>query len=121
MPKVKLPDKVRVGIREYLVDTVPPALWGNDYHGDTTSDPPRIRVQGSADPMFLSHVFFHELFHAVVEDRVWTETFKELLSVDAKTAEKLEEDIVEGVTRGLIQVLQDNPDVLRLLNQTVKL
>lgn len=119
--KVKLPNKLRVGIRQYLVDVVPPAKWGENYHGDMTSDPPRIRVRGSTDPMFLIHTFLHEVVHAIVEDRVLTETFKEALQVDGKVAEKLEEDIVEGVTRGLIQVLQDNPDVLRLLNQVVKL
>lgn len=118
--QVKLPDKVRVGVRTYLVDVVPAAKWGDDYHGDMTADPPRIRVKGSTNPMFLTHTFLHEVLHAIVEDRVWTETFKELVSADPKTAERIEEDIVEGVTRGLIQVCQDNPAVLRLLGTVAK-
>ena len=119
--KVKLPRRVRIGIRDYRVEMVPPAQWGDDTHGDMTADPPLIRVRGSADARFLIHTFLHEALHAIVEDRILTETFKESLSVDRHTAEKIEEDIVEGVTRGLLQVLQDNPEVLKLLSQVANL
>ena len=60
-----------------------------------------IEILDCYDQQFTAVVFLHELLHAILD----------------ATAQKHNEKWIEAVSRGLFQVLQDNPDILKPVKQ----
>jgi len=99
---VKLPSKVKIGPHRFRVVVIPYSIL-EGAGADGACGPRRnvIAIDGGCPPSQLADTFLHELTHAL------------LASV------KLEDDVEEAVALalgpGLLQFMQDNPELVRAL------
>ena len=106
-----IPHKLRIGFRDYVIQPMQPHERGNneDYLGLHYGQRGIITINFTCDPPYpdieLVSTIMHELFHAV-------------LSIQAHSlTEQQEEQVVEGITCGFMQVCRDNPHLLTWLHE----
>ena len=105
---MKLPDKLRVGPFDFKI-----VVWSAEKGSDVQKFGEFSVVEGtisldSSRAYKLMDTFVHEAFHALW----WTGNLAE--------ENVNEEDAVSVLSSGLLLLLRDNPDVLKMINQWVR-
>ncbi len=102
--KMKIPKKVKVGGFIYpVIENADVANEGNVY-GSTHLRRQKIFLEPSETQQKKEQTFIHEVLHAI-----WNQIG---LNTRMKDTPKLEEEIIDGLSHGLYQVLKDN-DLLK--------
>lgn len=84
-----------------FLDT-PPILDGEEVLGLIDYDGQKIYIDKNQHPELLEITIIHELLHGIIHDRKFQ-------------LGNLEEQIVDGLARGLYQVVKDNPELMQKL------
>ena len=97
---MNIPDEVKVGFLDYTVEKVPEPFCNgsNAVDGTENCSNALIRVAESGCADYQNMVFLHELLHAI--DFVYC-------------GETLTEKQIAQMSKGLYQVIKDNPEIFK--------
>lgn len=108
LPAAKLPASVRVAAFDFTIETWHPmGAAANRRYGEFSSMEGVIRVDPQAGRVKTLHTLIHEILHACY----WAYT------IDEKDDE---ERTVSLMATALVQVLRDNPDLLRFVTESLQ-
>lgn len=99
---ITIPERVRVGCSLYAVSIIDGnlVLNGNACYGTIDYNQHTIEISKAAgDEQCQKVAFVHEVLHGIFRDR------------DIKVED--EEDVVERLAKGLLQLIQDNPKIFK--------
>lgn len=100
---MEMPKKIRISGVDYIVELtdVPICLEHKECYGCVDYDSGRIRIStsGEISDAHRCITVLHEMLHAILADR------------DVSTEDDGEEKIVDQLSRGLYQVIRDNPGI----------
>lgn len=102
---MRIPPKIRIGPHPYNVRRVPAAVLkdkdGNHLFGDTDVDTLTIRLCKRMRKSKSQEVVTHEVLHGCCDG--------------LDVPQKVEEKVVAKIAPALLQVLQDNPELVKYL------
>ena len=105
----KIPESIKIGYRDYKLEkwkqTVASA---NDAHGQFISKEGIIGYTDEEKGVSHANTILHELFHAII--------YQWHIDLD----DKMEEEVVNGLTNGLTTVFVDNPELMDYLKLKIK-
>ncbi len=106
--------RLRIGYTTIAVKEVAAIDKGYDY-GEFDSVKKLIEINRELDTVDKVNTFIHEIFHAILWERGVT---SEGGLLDEK--DKDEEFLINTLTNGFIQVIQDNPIIIKVLSMLNK-
>lgn len=100
-----IPAKVVIGPHHYKVKVAKPSGLSHEQYGTTEVGTTTITLAPGMSGSQQRDTFLHEVLHAVLSLTGW----------DHRLGDKREEQLVRSLTPALLEVLRDNPKVVKWL------
>lgn len=98
---MKIPEKIKIGGFDWSIEENAKVAYEGNIYGSTHIYKQSIFLDPDAPQQKKEQTLIHEIMHALW----WQQGFTERYKGDSKV---IEEEIIQGISMGLYQVLKDN-------------